>query len=107
MLTDDLPVLSESAQAVWQAYNAMEMTKQRHFDYMSYLERKHKQYNLVATEKETNFLARLLSDHNNQVNSFKNLNAALREQDEEAFNVYIQYLTIVNKLMAPLSSDSH
>ena len=84
-----LPVLimtdqqREAAAAAWQAYNAMETTKQRHFDYLNVLERKKKNFNLDPTEEDNVILEQLLKDHDQHVKLFTHQSQALKEKNPE------------------------
>ena len=61
----------EAAATTWQAYNAMETTKRRHFDYLSAIEARRNKFNLEPSELEDQMLARFLRDHDEQVKLFK------------------------------------
>jgi len=92
----------KAAAAAWQAYNAMETTKRRHFDYLSARESAAKKFNLPASERETEMLASLLRDHDEQVKAFKAASQALRQSDPEAFNALWAYINEINEALAPL-----
>lgn len=88
----------QAAQA-FQAYNAMETTKQRHLDLMLAIDQRGKKFNLVATEAEHTMLEKLLEDHNEQVQQFKLESNALREAHPEAHVAMFQYLGEIHQML--------
>jgi len=56
-------VLNNVGADAWQAYNAMESTKRRHFDWLEIIDNKKKNYNIDASEADKHMLACLLKDH--------------------------------------------
>ncbi len=80
------------------AYNAMETTKRRHFDYLSTLESKHKKFNLKATADETELLASLLQDHNQSVEYFKEQAQQLKSISPDAHSSMLMYIGRLNRL---------
>ena len=62
-------VLEGDAADTWQAYNAMETTKQRHFELLELLDNKKKNYNIDPTDADQRLLECLLADHDQQVKS--------------------------------------
>ena len=93
-----------AAEAVWQAYNAMETTKRRHFGYLQALETRRNKFNLGTSEDENQMLARLLRDHDEQVTLFKSASEALRNSDREAFDALWSYINEINVALAPFES---
>jgi hypothetical protein len=91
-----------AAAATWQAYNAMETTKRRHFDYLSLLESRSKNIGLQPSGRENDMLAQLLRDHDKQVKDFKTASQALRESDPAAFAALWAYIQEINAVLAPL-----
>ena len=91
------PEQRESAGSVWQAYNAMETTKQRHFAYLGRLDDKKKNFNLDPTEKENQWLADLLRDHDEQVKLFTVASQALKQQDPSAHLALFEYIGQLNQ----------
>ena len=103
--TQAMPVLvmsdkqrSDAADA-WQAYNAMETTKQRHFDFLGLLERKKKNFNLDPTENDHTLLAQLLKDHDEQVNKFTVASKALKELHPETHIALFTYIGKINDVL--------
>ncbi len=96
VMTDDQR--AEAAQT-WQAYNAMETTKQRHFDYLSVLDRKKKNFNLDPTDDEKLVLEQLLKDHDDQVKVFTDASTRLRSQNPETHIALFTYIGKINELL--------
>jgi len=96
---------SESG-ATWQAYNAMEATKQRHFDFLSYLERKKKNFNLDPTEDDNQVLRQLLQDHDEQVKLFTDQSQSLKKANPETHLALFRYIGKINELMES-NPDKH
>lgn len=90
----------EAATATWQAYNAMETTKRRHFDYLSAIEARRNKFNLEPSELEDQMLARFLRDHDEQVKLFKTASQMLREHDLAAFDALWAYINEINGALA-------
>jgi len=80
----------------WQAYNAMETTKRRHFDFLEVLDSKKKNYNIDATEKDGLLLACLLRDHDEQVKRFTRESLILKDLDINAHTSLFAYIGGVN-----------
>jgi truncated hemoglobin YjbI len=97
-LNDSLP---ESAAPAWQAYNAMEATKQRHFAYLSALDARYSKYG-APDEAERAMLARLLKEHDAQVSAFKAAIGDLRVLDAAAHAELLDYIGQINAALAPL-----
>lgn len=94
------PELAEEALPAWQAYNAMEATKLRHFDLLTTLEDKYQDQG-SASEAEQTLLSRLLADHDQQVRSFKQSISRLRDTDPAAHASLIGYISALNSALAP------
>ncbi len=92
----------EDSATAWQAYNAMETTKQRHFEFLSVLERKKKNFNLDPTAEDTVILDQLLKDHDQHVKLFTAQSKALKEKNPETHQALFLYIGKINELM-----DSH
>ncbi len=91
-----------------QAYNAMETTKQRHFDLMTALETKKKKFNLDPTEKESQLLKNLLRDHDSQVIAFKAASKILKQRDPEAHTALFEYIGEINTVLHDIRvAESH
>ena len=89
----------EDSAAAWQAYNAMETTKQRHFDFLNVLERKKKNFNLDPTEEDNVILEQLLKDHDQHVKLFTHQSQALKEKNPETHQALFLYIGKINELM--------
>ena len=87
----------ESVAMAFQAYNAMETTKRRHFDYLNLLDSRQKKFNLKATSDQNALLAALLKDHDSAVNHFKQLAGELKRSDEKAHLSLFQYIGLLNE----------
>jgi len=85
-------VLDGVAADTWQAYNAMQTTKQRHYELLKILENKKKKFNLDPTEKDTTLLRHLLSDHDAQVKRFTVASVALKAADSDAHRALFVYI---------------
>jgi len=93
------------ASLTWQAYNAMETTKRRHFELLEILDNKKKNYNLDATEREQGLLACLLRDHDEQVRRFTEASKALKLRDATAHTALFTYIGSINSdiIAAPVT----
>lgn len=89
----------DQAFAAMQAYNAMETTKQRHFDFLTVLETKKKKFNLDPTESDNQLLASLLKDHDIQVKSFTREAQALKNDDAAAHQALFEYIGRINEVL--------
>lgn len=92
----------EDSATAWQSYNAMETTKQRHFDFLSVLELKKKNFNIDPTENDKVVLEHLLKDHDQQVKLFTAESMALKEKNPETHKALFVYIGKINELL-----DSH
>ena len=81
------------------AYNAMETTKRRHFDYLNLLEAKRKNYNIEATGEERELLASLLTDHDHAVKYFKDESRRLQDSAPEASVSLFKYIGRLNEVL--------
>ena len=96
------------ASETWQAYNAMETTKQRHFDLMTALESKKKNFNLDPTDKESELLKNLLRDHDVQVNAFKSASNDLKQNYPETHTALFMYIGEINTVLHDIRvAESH
>ena len=84
------------ARDAWQAYNAMETTKQRHFDFLTILENKKKNFNIDPTEQDQALLKKLLRDHDEQVSSFKEASDNLKNSDAQTHLALFKYIGELN-----------
>ena len=94
----------QATKATWQAYNALETTKRRHFGYLQSLESRRSKFNIEPSEAENQLLARLLRDHDEQVTQFKLASKALRKSNRKAFDELWAYINDINVALAPLES---
>ncbi len=86
----------------FQAYSAMETTRQRHFDYLNMLTEREKRFNLESTDSEQSFLAELLLDHDAQVKTFKAASDELRGRSMEDFQALFAWLGEIEKNLSPI-----
>jgi len=91
-------VLDADAGDAWQAYNAMQTTKQRHYELLEALETKKKKFNLDATPRDTVLLEHLLADHDAQVKRFTDASAALKLSNPNAHKTLFEYIGLINHL---------
>lgn len=91
---DDL--LAGVGSLAWQAYNAMETTKRRHFDFLEVLDNKKKNYNIDPTRNDELLLECLLRDHDEQVKRFTKESLALKDVDSNAHTALFEYIGGVN-----------
>ncbi len=85
-------ILEGVAADTWQAYNAMESTKRRHYQLLEVLDNKKKNYNLAPTDIEQSRLAGLLRDHDQQVSRFTAASSALKQSDPAAHLALFVYI---------------
>ena len=81
--------------AAFEAFNAMETTKRRHFELLERLDAKRERYGLGPTEAEAARLAALLADHDAQVRRFTRASAALKAADREAHRAVLAWVGAV------------
>ncbi|NVK30629.1 MAG: hypothetical protein HWE20_06475 [Gammaproteobacteria bacterium] len=79
------------------AYNAMETTKQRHMLVLEAMENRNKKFGLPSSDQEEALLQRLLNDHNQAVEGFKQASMAAREQSPEQMAQVIGDLTALDQ----------
>ncbi len=94
------PAQREAAAATWQAYNAMETTKQRHFNVLQLLDNKKKRYNLDPTEADTQLLKALLADHDDQVKRFTAESLLLKQNNADAHRALFAYIGYLGEVLA-------
>lgn len=85
---------------LWQAYNAMETTKQRHIDFLTLLENKKKRFNLDPTAQDSKLLEQLLQDHNEQVKIFSLESERLKSTDPSAHTAMFEYIGRINDILS-------
>lgn len=76
----------------WEAFNAMETTKRRHFELLEILDKKKKNYNLDPSQREKTLLASLLKDHDEQVQRFTAASMQLKKDDAQAHMNLFRYI---------------
>ena len=89
-------ILKGVAAVSWQAYNAMETTKRRHFELLDIIDSKKKNYNIDATAADQHLLRCLLCDHDEQVKRFTAASMALKEVDALAHTALFVYIGGIN-----------
>lgn len=82
----------------WQAYNAMESTKRRHFECLEILDEKKKNYNIDPTEQDKFLLSCLLKDHDEQVRRFTEASQQLKLANSMAHAALFDYIGAVNSM---------
>ena len=80
----------------WQAYNAMETTKRRHFEWLEILDEKKKNFNIDPTDSDRQRLACLLHDHDEQVKRFTRASEQLKSVDTAAHAALFVYIGAVS-----------
>lgn len=85
-------ILDDVAGNTFQAFNAMETTKRRHYQLLEVLDNKKKNYNLDPNEREQVLLANLLKDHDEQVRRFTALSAELKQTNADAHKALFVYI---------------
>lgn len=90
----------EPATAAWQAYNAMEATKNRYFSLLSGLESRYGSEAMAPTA-ERQILAALLDDHDTAVRAFKQMIAVLKTGDAEAHRILVSRMVAINTALTP------
>jgi len=83
------------AAETWQAYNAMETTKGRHFGLLERLDLKKRNYDLEPSADEARLLDWLLADHDAQVKRFTAASQALKVADASAHGALFDYVGVV------------
>ena len=96
--------LDEAAAPAWQAYNAMETTKQRHITLLAGLENRYGSLE-KAHAGEALLLDKLLRDHDLQVKRFTCEMAALKNTDAAAHAALLAYMQEINSTLARYTGD--
>lgn len=94
--------LPPTARAAWDAYVAMNESKQEHFGFLEELERKYERGGYRTLAEETR-LRDLLAAHDRRVREFRSVMNALRTRDPQAHSALLRQLTALN---APLPSGA-
>lgn len=95
-------ILAGVAGDTWQAYNAMETTKRRHYELLEILDNKKKNYNLDPSARDQALLASLLKDHDEQVKRFTAASSALKSCDAEAHMAVFVYIGALSETEPPV-----
>lgn len=101
MLQRPEEALTGVAAAAFESFNAMQTTKQRHYDLLQLLDDKRVRYGLNPTDRESALLAALLADHDAQVSRFTAASGALKEVDAEAHLALFRYIGSLEQASAP------
>lgn len=80
----------------WQAYNAMQATKQRHYEFLVTLETKKKKFNMDPTLRDATLLKHLLADHDVQVKRFTTASTALKNSNLASHKTLFEYIGLIN-----------
>jgi hypothetical protein len=99
-------ILDVAGALSWQAYNAMETTKRRHFDLLEIIDNKKKNYNIDPTAADQHLLRCLLRDHDEQVKRFTSASKSLKELDAAAHTALFVYIGGINST-AEASPTTH
>lgn len=90
-------VLGNQAAVTWEAYNAMQTTKQRHIELLQRLDSSMKKYNLDPTPDDRKLLKHLLADHDAQVKRFTQASQQLKSAHPDAFIALFEYIALLNQ----------
>ena len=96
-MVDNIP---DGARSAWDAYLAMEKSKQAHFNALEALETKY-QAGGNRTLAEEMKLQNLLAQHNHRVQAFRSLTRELHTSDLIAYQALIQQITLINTEPGP------
>ena len=88
-------ILAGVACEAWQAYNAMQSTKERHYELVQRLDNKKKNYNLDPSASEQAWLAHFLADHDEQVKRFAAASSTLKQTDPSAHQALFVYIGVI------------
>lgn len=98
-------ILDGVAASAWQAFNAMETTKRRHFEFLEILDEKKKNFNIDPTDADRSRLACLLKDHDEQVRRFTKASQELKSESADAHTALFVYIGAIGdaKASTPLT----
>ena len=88
-------ILDGDAAELWQAYNAMETTKARHYTLLEIIDNKKKNYNIDPTDVDKQMLQFLLDDHSAQVKRFTVASKALKVTAPTAHTQVFDYIGLI------------
>ncbi|MEE9334524.1 MAG: hypothetical protein V3U65_10585 [Granulosicoccaceae bacterium] len=89
-------LLDNEAAAAWQAYNAMETTKSRHYTLLEIIDNKKKNYNIDSSDTDKQMLQFLLDDHSAQVKSFTEASKRLKNTNEAGHKRLFDYIGLIS-----------
>jgi len=89
-------LLDNDAADTWQAYNAMEATKLRHYTLLEIIDNKKKNYNIDPTETDKQLLQHLLDDHSAQVKRFTAASKLLKTANEAGHKQLFDYIGLIS-----------
>ncbi len=89
-------LLDNEASAAWQAYNAMETTKTRHYTLLEIIDNKKKNYNIDPTDTDKAMLQFLLDDHSAQVKHFTEASKLLKTTNEAGHKQLFDYIGLIS-----------
>lgn len=98
---DDL--LTGESMAAFEAFNAMQTTKSRHYSLLQRLDEKRIRFGLAPSAKEESLLQALLADHDVQVKRFTASSKALLAANAEAHAQLFKYIGELEEALAPVS----
>ena len=90
-------VLDGVAADAWEAYNAMETTKRRHFALLETIDLRRRNYAIEPSAEEARRLEWLLRDHDAQVGRFTAASLALKARDAAAHAALFDYVGRVSR----------
>ena len=89
-------LLENEAASTWQAYNAMETTKTRHYTLLEIIDNKKKNYNIDPTDTDKQMLQFLLEDHSAQVKSFTEASKLFKAASEAGHKQLFDYIGLIS-----------
>ncbi|MEE9319161.1 MAG: hypothetical protein V3U76_01830 [Granulosicoccus sp.] len=93
-------ILTGVAQEAWQAYNAMQSTKQRHYELLEAIDLRKRNYNINVGAEDTALLAHLLADHDQAVRHFTAACVVLKKTSLSAHSALFDYIGMINNSVA-------
>ncbi len=99
-------LLDNDAAGTWQAYNAMETTKTRHYALLEIIDNKKKNYNIDPTDTDKQMLQFLLDDHSAQVKRFTEASKLLKTTNEAGHKQLFDYIGLISTHQG-LAEKSH
>lgn len=91
-------IIDGAAASTWQAYNAMETTKRRHFALLEMIDLRRRNEGVEPGDDETRQLGWLLADHDAQVHRFTAASGALKADDAAAHQALFEYIGLLSRL---------